>query len=76
MHVCMAGQDLGRGEEVGLVGRIWLSIDTIKKYYLSLTQRSERFQELKAQIIEYSKRVNGKERTKKEQNYLQNRNAA
>lgn len=72
----VAGQYLGRGEGIGLVDRIWLSTDTIKKYYLSLTQRSERFQKIKAQIIEYSKRLNGKERTKKEQNSLQNRNAA
>jgi len=50
----VAGQDLGRGEAVGLVGRVWLSVDTIKKYYLSLTQRSDRFKKLENQIREYS----------------------
>ena len=50
----VAGQDLGRGEAMGLVGRVWLSVDTIKKYYLSLTQRSDRFKKLENQIREYS----------------------
>lgn len=50
----VAGQDLGRGEAMGLVGRVWLSVDTIKKYYLSLTQRSDRFKKIEKQIREYS----------------------
>ncbi len=55
----VAGQDLGRGEAIGLMGRVWLSVDTIKKYYLSLTQRSERFKRLEVQVREYSKQFNG-----------------
>jgi len=50
----VAGQDLGRGEAVGLVGRVWLSVDTIRKYYLSLTQRSDRFKKLENKVREYS----------------------
>ena len=57
----VAGQDLGRGEAIGLMGRIWLSVDTIKKYYLSLTHRSDRFKRLEAQVKEYSRQFNGKE---------------
>jgi len=55
----VAGQYLGRGEGVGLMGRIWLSTDTIKKHYLSLTQRSERFQKIMVGVNQYSKRFNG-----------------
>jgi hypothetical protein len=55
----VAGQYLGRGEGLGLVGRIWLNIDVIKKFYLSLTQRSERFQKLRSQVTEYSEQFNG-----------------
>jgi len=55
----VAGQDLGRGEAMGLVGRVWLSVDTIKKYYLSLTQRSDRFKKLELKVKEYSKQFNG-----------------
>jgi len=55
----VAGEFLGQGEGLGLVGRGWLDINTIKKYYLSLTQRSERFQEIRNKITEYSKRFNG-----------------
>jgi len=55
----VAGQFLGRGEGVGLMGRIWLSTDTIKKHYLSLTQRSERFQKIMVGVNQYSQRFNG-----------------
>lgn len=57
----VAGQDLGRGEALGLMGRVWLSVDTIRKYYLSLTQRSGRFKRLETQVKEYGKQFNGKE---------------
>lgn len=50
----VAGQYLSRGEGIGLVGRGWLSIETIRKYYLSLTRRSKRFQELRDQVRDYS----------------------
>ena len=55
----VAGKNLGRGEGIGLMGRIWLSTDTIKKYYLSLTERSERIQKLRVQVQKYSNRFNG-----------------
>jgi len=55
----VAGQYLGRGEGIGLMGRGWLDINTIKKHYLSLTQRSERFQKLMQQVHDYSHRFNG-----------------
>jgi len=43
----------------GLIGRIWLSTDTIKKHYLSLTQRSERYKRLLQQVEKYSVKFNG-----------------
>ncbi|NIO36595.1 hypothetical protein GTO27_02720 [Candidatus Bathyarchaeota archaeon] len=55
----VAGQYLGQGEGIGLMGRIWLDINTIKKHYLSLTQRSERFKKLRQQVTEYSHKFNG-----------------
>ena len=55
----VAGQYLGRGEGVGLMGRGWLDINTIKKHYLSLTQRSERFQKIMEKVRVYSQRFNG-----------------
>jgi len=55
----VAGQFLGRGEGIGLMGRGWLDINTIKKHYLSLTQRSERFQKIKEKVRVYSQRFNG-----------------
>lgn len=55
----VAGQYLGRGEGVGLMGRGWLDINTIKKHYLSLTQRSEKFQQTMNKVQEYSLRFNG-----------------
>jgi len=54
----VAGQYLGRGEGIGLMGRGWLDINTIKKHYLSLTQRSERIQKLRSQVRMYSERFN------------------
>jgi hypothetical protein len=55
----VAGDYLGQGEGLGLMGRGWLDINTIKKYYLSLTRRSERFQDLRQQVHNYSERFNG-----------------
>ena len=52
----VAGQYMRRGEGIGLMGRGWLDINTIKKHYLSLTQRSERYQRLMQQIQQYSTR--------------------
>jgi len=54
----VAGQDLKQGEGVGLCGRGWLDTNVIKKYYLSLTARSVRFQKIKTQIQEYSQQFN------------------
>jgi len=56
----VAGKYLGRGEGRGLMGRIWLDINTIKKHYLSLTERSERIQQLRKQVQMYSLRFNEK----------------
>lgn len=50
----LAGEYLKGGEGIGLVGRGWLSLDTIKKHYLSLTQRSKRFKKLKRKVERYS----------------------
>jgi len=55
----VAGQYFGKGEGLGLMGRGWLTIDVIKKHYLSLTQRTERFQKLLQQVNEYSNRFKG-----------------
>jgi len=57
----VAGKYLGRGEGRGLMGRIWLDINTIKKHYLSLTERSERIQELRKQVRMHSLRFNEKQ---------------
>jgi len=54
----VAGKYLGRGEGIGLMGRGWLDINTIKKHYLSLTERSERIQNLRRQVQAYSGRFN------------------
>jgi len=53
----VAGQDLGRGEGLGLVGRGWLDLNTIKNYYLSLTKRSKRFQRTLERVRAYSRRT-------------------
>lgn len=56
----VAGKYLGRGEGIGLMGRGWLDINTLKKHYLSLTERSERVQNLRKQVQAYSLRFNEK----------------
>jgi hypothetical protein len=55
----IGGQFIGQGEGVGLMGRGWLDINVIKKHYLSLTQRSERFKKLQDQVRAYSDHFNG-----------------
>ena len=55
----VAGQHIGKSEGLGLVGRCWLSTDTIKKYYLSLTQRSPKYQRMLAKVAEYASQFNG-----------------
>jgi len=52
----VAGEFLGQSEGLGLMGRGWLDINVIKKYYLSLTRRSERFRKLEKQVHTYSNR--------------------
>lgn len=54
----VAGQYIGGQEAIGLVGRGWLSLDTIKKHYLSLTARSKRFQKIRAKVTDYSQPFN------------------
>lgn len=54
----VAGKYLGRGEGIGLMGRGWLDINTLKKHYLSLTERSERIQKLRRQVRNYAIRFN------------------
>jgi len=51
----VAGEYEGHGEGIGLVGRGWLNIETIRKYYLSLTRRSKKFQKIMVKIHEYRK---------------------
>ena len=50
----VAGQYLGRGEGIGLVGRGWLDLNTLKNHYLSLTKRSKRFGKIMERIKAYS----------------------
>ena len=59
----VAGQFRGRGEGQGLVGRIWLTLDVIKKYYLSLNQKSKRFQKIRANVHKYSEGFYGRPET-------------
>jgi hypothetical protein len=47
-------------EGIGLFGRGWLEINTLKKHYLSLTERSERIQNLSKRVQAYSTRFNEK----------------
>jgi len=49
----VSGEYKGHGEGIGLMGRGWLDINTLKKHYLSLTKRSKRFQEQRAQVEKY-----------------------
>lgn len=53
----VAGQYLGNSEGIGLLGRGWLAIDVIKKHYLSLTQRSHRFQRIEQNVRDYAQKV-------------------
>jgi len=55
----VAGQYVGQSEGLGLVGRIWLTTDIIKKHYLSMTQRSARYKKMLAHIREYATQFNG-----------------
>jgi len=55
----VAGEYLGGNEGVGLVGRGWLNTDVIKKHYLSLNRRSDRYKKIYAKIAEYSSQFNG-----------------
>ncbi|MDH5481584.1 MAG: helix-turn-helix domain containing protein [Candidatus Bathyarchaeota archaeon] len=55
----VAGMYLGRGEGLGLMGRIWLDTNTLKKHYLSMTQRSKRFQEVRQKVQNYSEAFRG-----------------
>jgi hypothetical protein len=50
----VGGLDLGGSEGIGLCGRGWLDVNVIKKYYLSMTARSPRFQKTRDQITAYS----------------------
>ena len=55
----VAGQHLGKDEGIGLVGRGWLNVDTIKKYYLSLSQRSDAYKDMMAKVTAYASQFNG-----------------
>jgi hypothetical protein len=48
------GKYLGAGEGQAYFGRIWLDLNTVKKHYLSLDEKGERFQKLRAGITKYS----------------------
>jgi hypothetical protein len=56
----VGGLDLGGSEGIGLCGRGWLDVNVIKKYYLSMTARSPRFQKTRDQITAYSHIFNGR----------------
>ena len=53
----VAGQFLGNDEGIGLEGRGWLDINVIRKYYLSLSQRSHRFQKIQQGVRDYAQKV-------------------
>jgi len=55
----VAGEYLGGSEAIGIVGRVWLDINTIKKHYLSLTARSKRIQKIRDRIGKYARQFNG-----------------
>jgi hypothetical protein len=55
----VCGEYLGGSEGIGLVGRGWLDTNVVKTHYLSLTQHSERFKQVRAQITNYAKQFNG-----------------
>lgn len=56
----VGGLDLGGSEGIGLCGRGWLDVNVMKKYYLSMTARSPRFQKMRDQISAYSRIFNGR----------------
>lgn len=62
----VAGEYLGGNEAIGLVGRVWLDINTIKKHYLSLTARSKRIQNIRDKIARYARQFSGYEKMKNE----------
>lgn len=55
----VSGEYLGSGEGQGLVGRIWLDINTIRKHYLSLTTRSKNYKNMLYKISIYAQNFNG-----------------
>jgi len=55
----VAGDYLGGQEGNGLCGRIWLSTDTIKKYYLALNKRSKRMDRIYGKAKLYARQFNG-----------------
>lgn len=59
----VAGDYEGGMEASGLCGRVWLSTDTIKKYYLSLNKRSKRMAKIYAKVKEYAHQFNGERST-------------
>lgn len=54
----VAGKYLGKGEGIGLMGRGWLTLDVVKKHYLSLTQRSKQFRKMKRKLEKFSAQFN------------------
>jgi len=54
----VAGDYLGGQEGNGLCGRIWLSTDTIKKYYLALNKRSKRMDAIYEKVKGYAEQFN------------------
>ncbi len=49
----VAGQFIGNGQGLGLMGRGWLDVNVIRKHYLSLTARSKRMRKLQGQVRRY-----------------------
>jgi len=61
-----AGEYEGGEEGTGLVGRIWLDTNTIKKYYLTLDAESKRMKKIRNKIVAYSRIFNnGSDRPKR-----------
>ena len=56
----VGGQFLGGSEGLGLMGRGWLDLNVIKKYYLSMTARSERFKKIRESVAAYVDKLNGR----------------
>lgn len=59
MEIVAGSAGKGEHEGEGLVGRIWRSLDIMRKHYLSLTQRSDRYLEIMREVNEYNQRFNG-----------------